>query len=144
MPESQNFVSRGNRPWKNTSSQNLSDSRSQLTANRPFAYQKWPFKALFWDLRLADTVTLAVSYYNTENINSAITGKAKFYECIKQPGGKLQFFGENVIMQLLCLPDGCHEKDKTCYLGEEWIVMAFSQKPSLFLMHHNTRAIASI
>ena len=35
------------------------DSRSQLTARRPFVVQKWPFKALFWDPRLADTVMAA-------------------------------------------------------------------------------------
>ena len=40
---------------KNASWQNFADSRSQLTARRPFVVQKWPFKALFWEIRLADT-----------------------------------------------------------------------------------------
>ena len=38
---------------------NFADSRSQLTARYPFLVKKWPFKGLFWDLRLADTVTAA-------------------------------------------------------------------------------------
>ena len=38
---------------------------------------------------------------------------------IFQPGRilaiALQFFGENVIIQLFCLPDRCHKRDKTFY-----------------------------
>ena len=55
MLEGQKFAYRGNRPRKNASWQNFADSRSQLTARRPFVVQKWPFKALFWEIRLADT-----------------------------------------------------------------------------------------
>ena len=55
MLEGQKFAYRGNRPRKNASWQNFADWRSQLTARRPFVVQKWPFKALFCKIRLADT-----------------------------------------------------------------------------------------
>ena len=63
MLESQNFVSRGNRLWKNASLQNFSDSKPQLTARRLFVVQKWPFQALFSHLRLVDTELAATSSY---------------------------------------------------------------------------------
>ena len=36
---------------------------SQLTARRPFVVKKWPFKALFGQIRLADTELAATSSY---------------------------------------------------------------------------------
>ena len=55
MLEDQNVAPRGNRPWKNASSQNFSDPKPQLTPRRHFVVKKWPFKALFATLRLPDT-----------------------------------------------------------------------------------------
>ena len=87
MLECQNLVYGGNRPWKNLSSQNFSDSKPQLTAKRPFVVQKWPFKAPFSHLRLADIELEATSSYRQikgpllvfgciENVNPAVAGKA--------------------------------------------------------------------
>ena len=42
-----------------------------------------------------------------------LTSDINEYECIEQPEAKLQFFGENVLMQLLCLPDWCLKRNKT-------------------------------
>ena len=61
--EGQNFAYRSNRPWKNASSKNFSDPKPQLTARRPFVVQKWPFKALFAQIRLADTEPAATRSY---------------------------------------------------------------------------------
>ena len=55
MLDGQKFAYRGNRPGKNAWWQNFFDSTPQLTARRPFVVQKWPFKALFCKIRLADT-----------------------------------------------------------------------------------------
>ena len=63
MLEGQNFAYKGNQPWKNASWQNFGDSRSQLTARRPFVVQKWPFKGLFSHLRLAETEVAATRSY---------------------------------------------------------------------------------
>ena len=63
MLESQKFAYRDNRPRKNASWQNFADWRSQLTARRPFVVQKWPFKALLWDLRMADTDLAATRFH---------------------------------------------------------------------------------
>ena len=35
----------------------------QLTARRPFVVKKWPFKALFGQIRLADTELAVTSSY---------------------------------------------------------------------------------
>ena len=89
MLAGQNFSFADNRPWKNAWSQNFLDQRSQLTARRPFVVQKWPFEALFWDLRLTDTVTAATRSYRQiedmalllcciKKLKSAIAGKVIF------------------------------------------------------------------
>ena len=60
---------------------------SQLTARRPFEVKKWPFKALFGQIRLADTELAATRSYRQikalalvlcghQKINPAIAEKA--------------------------------------------------------------------
>ena len=77
MLAGQNFDPGGNRPWKNASSQNFSDSRPQLTAKRPFLVEKGSIKALFWDLRLPDTVTAATFFL----LHHKTKGMARIWRC---------------------------------------------------------------
>ena len=80
MLEGQKFAYRGNRPWKNAWWQNFFDSTPQLTARRPFVVQKWPFKALFWEIRLADTDLAATrSYRQIEAQTLVFCGHQKTY-----------------------------------------------------------------
>ena len=51
---------------------------SQLTARRPFVVKKWPFKALFGQIRLADTELAATrSYRQIEALPLVFCGMQK-------------------------------------------------------------------
>ena len=54
------------------------DPEPQFTARRPFVVQKWPFKALFAQVRLADTeLTATRSYRQIEALALVFGGRQK-------------------------------------------------------------------
>ena len=63
---------------KNASLRNFADSKPPLTARRPSVVKKWPFTALFAQIRMADTELAATcSYHQIEALPLVFRGICK-------------------------------------------------------------------